>query len=292
MSKFHPQIFRQGMALRCAGWALVGWFAACGSSQGSPGDVQAGLPAQDAGQDAAADAYDGTATAASDVCHMDCIGGRGCLAGIVSNMKPEAIPCGSRKSCQSIQVYTCKQGCNAYPMVGSGYSDPASFCAEYPKVPGDRCDNDAQCQPVSPPPGATATDATMTCDLGTHACVSSAQPLLPDYLSPCGLAEDTFAESKWNGISGYAEIGTCEAKTCLIAFTNPDDWPRRVHCLAQACTKPCKSGWDCPQGARCKNVTSLGVGVKIGSPAAGGYVCVPVKAGEAGVATRGCKGGI
>lgn len=287
-------------AFLSAACILLGLLTACAS----PADRQFAAP------DAAADLAQGTGDAGADAssdrgvpdaidaqpfneigCHTDCFGGRSCSMGMVRDMIPEAIPCSARKSCQFKLIYTCKQGCNPYPQQISVYTDPASFCAEYPKFPGDRCSSDADCQPVSPPPGATTTDATLTCHLGLQACVSGAQPILPDYLASCGLAEDTFAASKWSSSAGFAAMGGCSAQTCLISFANPAAGSPNKPCLLQGCSAPCETGWNCPQGARCTYASSIGLGPYFGSLGDGGKVCLPVKDGRAGLARYGCKDG-
>lgn len=212
-----------------------------------------------------------------DSCHTDCFGGRSCVNGHVLEMKSEAIPCNLGKSCQFKLIYTCKTGCNPY-LPAKNYAEPMAYCAEFPKTPGDPCNSDRECQPVNPPGSLLPGDVTMTCDLVSHACVSPDQPTLADFQGSCGLPETTFADSAWATNSGFATVDKCAGKTCLVAFSRPNvgsTYPPA--CLAQLCSKPCKTSWNCPQGARCAYVSSLALEVGKGGVGPGDMVCVPAK---------------
>lgn len=186
----------------------------------------------------------------SDSCHTDCFGGWTCENGKVVYFTPKALPCGTGRSCPSKVVHSCSQGCNPHAVYKGGNVEPLSFCAEYPKVPGDACDSDAQCQPVAPPVGLTAT--ALTCDLTVHGCVWPGAPKLDDYLADCGLDEEPFAKSKYGGNTGFVPVSSCGAQVCFVSFTNNVGWgPNYPQCVVQKCTKPCLSNWDCPIGSRC-----------------------------------------
>lgn len=209
-------------------------------------------------------------------CHTDCFGGRYCQGGSVVQMKSEAIPCDSNKSCTISGIHSCALGCN--PFRPWHYNaEPEMYCAEYPKLPGDPCKSGTDCQPVSPPANGLPLDATMTCDLSVTACISSSQPAAEDFGDSCGLPETTFADSAWASNFGIAAVDTCLAKLCLIAFRRADpNWVGSKDLLVQRCTKTCKTGWDCPEGTRCARVSNLAIEGKKGSLSGGGAdVCVP-----------------
>ena len=89
--------------------------------------------------------------------------------------------------CQAGSTVQCSKGCAVEGMTAGLFICPAILCREnVPKQEGDPCEGEDDCLPTSANWSSTmVTNAHLTCDAASHACVAAAGPTIADWLKPC-----------------------------------------------------------------------------------------------------------
>ena len=132
-------------------------------------------------------------------------------------------------------AYECERGCRTD---GAGtFGGPAQFaCEEWRnKNVGDPCGTRRDCLP-------TRFGTYLACDSTTHECVETDPPIVPDYLTQCGV-NDSDVKFPYAQYWGFVPSDTCDSSLCLVAA--------ELGCIRQGCTIPCEFPQDCPAGSNC-----------------------------------------
>jgi hypothetical protein len=126
------------------------------------------------------------------------------------------------------------------------FEEPVVMCEEgRPKVAGDACGSDDDCQPPSSSGPRTTVDRMhLACDEATLTCVPVPDPFPADWNGACG--EDPAAyldpgEPGWS--SGFIRDPACAGGICLFQESET--------CIASQCGLECEHDWDCPDASWC-----------------------------------------
>ena len=116
-----------------------------------------------------------------------------------------------------------------------------------PKVAGDPCATDTDCQPPSSTGSFDDVDRHhLVCDGATSSCVAGPDPIPSDWLARCeedftALRESTPEASAY----GIVRSPSCSTGVCIFF--------ERDTCVATGCGQPCEHDWHCPDGAHCQD---------------------------------------
>jgi hypothetical protein len=229
--------------------------AGCGTAQPDAGDARGDA---DAGADA------------DPSCHWDCLGGPTCEEGVATRRVHAPVPCAVwTGECPVLETVTCARGCRTDGVTMLAPSDRAELLCEElrPKVAGDPCTEDAHCWPVrTVGEGETADRDHLECDEASGACVSVPDPRPSDFFGPCDVDVAPFFDTEDPPVIGALADASCEEGACIVV--------ERATCVRTACTLPCESDSQCPDGTVCHEVIDLGAGgapgtTRVCGPAAG-----------------------
>ena len=121
-----------------------------------------------------------------------------------------------------------------------------TICREnYPKQPGDQCEEEADCHPtVAVPVDGGVNQTYLRCDVERRMCVEADAPELKDWLGRC---DPDLMSQMQRGAYGAIADPSCSGSLCAYLAAHGED------CVQQGCTMLCSVDEECPQGAVCQN---------------------------------------
>ncbi|MFU8804198.1 MAG: hypothetical protein ACNA8W_10345 [Bradymonadaceae bacterium] len=207
-----------------------------------------------------------------DSCHYDCFGSYRCSEGNVYETPHAPLPC-SEATEENIRFCDegwlageCEEGCvEDVDYHYDVFSDPWTIlCNEgRPRIVGDPCETDADCQPVERPVHfrGDVVERTLLCDENSSICID---PDDPDFMAPCDLGE---LPSPGEETDYAMSAPACASEHCAIRFITSE-------LICQGCAPPCEVDTDCPAGSRCRPLDDLSmVGVRPVPPPV--LLCIP-----------------
>lgn len=187
-------------------------------------------------------------------CHWDCFADFRCDDGRVFETPHGPLPCDDateenlRYCREGAFVGECAEGCAT--VTGYGFDPFADHwtiaCEEgRPRVVGDSCEIDADCQPEFRSRYTAAGEAqNLRCDEESKTCRDERYP---DFGSPCGLSE---LEQSSDRTTFFADAPDCDEGHCHVHFLSEEQ-------TFQRCTLPCEGSGDCPAGSLCADMLDL-----------------------------------
>lgn len=250
--------------------SVVGWVSACDDPDAGPADA---ADAGDAGDAGASDAGKPRPPTTDTGCHVDCLGGSECIAGVAKVYVYAPIPCsGAALTCPVEAQVTCSRGCAKAPPKVVAPPDVAFLCEGGlgDGTTGAACKEDKDCGALY---RCSTTDPRPSCVLVPTIGESSCDPGVgaqrcDGALGVCWRAETTGVCEPGCVLS---EAGTfvrpCPGKNaCHPRGPGPDVGGSPV--LYGTCAGGCRSDADCALG-----VCDPAVGFCSDTPCTGAEPC-------------------